>query len=149
MANSKHCLVITYPDGEMDYFVMDPDVISIGRGPKNSIVLDAETVSGRHCEIRRKRGRFEICDMSSTNGTKLNREVLDEETRELCDGDSIQIGLDVRGKFVALKVIEGAKLPGLGSFGEKTKKLSPQDFTERPSINPVAAAVARAAKENK
>lgn len=149
MANSKHCLVITYPDGEMDYFLMDPDVITIGRGLKNSIVLDAETVSVWHCEIRRRRGRFEICDMGSTNGTKLNRQILSEEPRELREGDSLQIGLDVKGKFVALKEIEGAKPQGLDSIGEKTKMLSPPGTSPRPSINPVAAAVARAAKGNK
>ncbi|MDF1739331.1 MAG: FHA domain-containing protein [Verrucomicrobiales bacterium] len=149
MVNSKHCLVITYADGEMDYFLLEPDVIAIGRGPKNSIVLDAETVSVWHCEIRRKRGRFEICDMGSTNGTKLNRQALGEEPMELREGDSLQIGLDVKGKFVALKEIEGAKPPGFDSPGELTKKLSGPGPAARPSINPVAAAVARASKGNK
>ncbi len=149
MVNSKHCLVITYADGEMDYFLLEPDVIAIGRGPKNSIVLDAETVSVWHCEIRRKRGRFEICDMGSTNGTKLNREALGEEPMPLREGDSLQIGLDVKGKFVALREIEGAKPQGFDSPGELTKKLSGPGFVAHPSINPVAAAVARASKGNK
>ena len=149
MANLKHCLVITYADGEMDYFLLEPDVIAIGRGPKNSIVLDAETVSVWHCEIRRKRGRFEICDMGSTNGTKLNRQALGEEPMDLREGDSLQIGLDVKGKFVALKEIEGAKPPLFDSPGGHTKKLSTPGAAARPSINPVAAAVARAAKGNK
>ncbi|MDA7922758.1 FHA domain-containing protein [Verrucomicrobiales bacterium] len=149
MANSKHCLVITYADGEMDYFLLDPDVIAIGRGSKNSIVLDAETVSVWHCEIRRKRGRFEICDMGSTNGTKLNRQPLSEEPMNLREGDSLQIGLDVKGKFVSLTEIEGASPPVPESLGGNTKKLSAPGAAARPSINPVAAAVARAAKGNK
>lgn len=49
-------------------------VIGIGRAPSNQVVVDASTVSSRHCEIRGNGDAYEIRDLGSTNGTFVNGE---------------------------------------------------------------------------
>ena len=58
-------------------YAINADEISIGRAPGNSIVIsDEPSVSGKHCSIERRGGQFWITDHNSTNGTKLNGEVV-------------------------------------------------------------------------
>ena len=49
-------------------------VVGIGRAPSNQVVVEASTVSSRHCEIRRNGDAYEVRDLGSTNGTFLNGE---------------------------------------------------------------------------
>ena len=59
---------------ELEYTVEETEVIRIGRGPENSIVLDDSRVSENHCEITwdPKSGAV-IKDLGSTNGTIILR----------------------------------------------------------------------------
>ncbi len=77
------------PDAGMS-FVIDRELIGIGRHPESDIFLDDITVSRRHAEIRRKGDSFTLVDTGSLNGTYLNRERI--ETSDLDSGDEIQIG---------------------------------------------------------
>ena len=71
-------------------FLLDKDVTTAGRHPESDIFLDDVTVSRRHAEFRRERGRFSVRDVGSLNGTYLNRERIDDT--ELSGGDEVQIG---------------------------------------------------------
>lgn len=146
MVNQQHTLVLTHPDGIVDCFLMEHDIVTIGRGAKNSIVLDADTVSVWHCEIRRNRGKFELIDLGSTNGTRLNHQALEEDPVEIRNGDKLQIGLDVTALFLPITEVKGGRRSSEVAETENTKA---NQVAARPSINPVAAAVARAAKENR
>jgi hypothetical protein len=67
-------------------------VTVIGRQPDCAISLPSSTVSRRHAQIRQEGSRFFLSDLSSTNGTLLNREpVIGEEL--LHDRDEIGIGI--------------------------------------------------------
>lgn len=77
------------PDAGMR-FVINRDVIVIGRHPESDIFLDDITVSRRHAEIRREESGFSLHDTGSLNGTYLNRERI--EIVSLGKGDEIQIG---------------------------------------------------------
>lgn len=77
------------PDAGMR-FVIDRDLIVIGRHPESDIFLDDITVSRRHAEIRREEAAFSLLDTGSLNGTYLNRERI--EISPLSSGDEIQIG---------------------------------------------------------
>lgn len=77
------------PDAGMR-FIINREVIGVGRHPESDIFLDDITVSRRHAEIRRRESSFTLVDTGSLNGTYLNRERI--ETSELNNGDEIQIG---------------------------------------------------------
>jgi adenylate cyclase len=65
---------------------------SIGRSPKNIIVIDSQKVSRRHALINVQNvGEFWLIDLGSSNGTFLNGRRLHQPVR-LCDQDQIIIG---------------------------------------------------------
>ena len=65
---------------------------SLGRSPKNSIVLDSQKVSRRHAIINvQDIGEFWLIDLGSSNGTFLNHRRLNQPVR-LCDQDQVVIG---------------------------------------------------------
>ena len=65
---------------------------SIGRSPKNSLVLDSQKVSRRHAIINVQNvGEFWLIDLGSSNGTFLNKRRVHQPVR-LCELDQIIIG---------------------------------------------------------
>lgn len=57
-----------------------------------SLVIDYDlSVSGRHCEIRERGGRFYISDLQSSNGTYVNDLKISSET-EITSGSIIRMG---------------------------------------------------------
>jgi hypothetical protein len=71
---------------------LQDEMTIIGRQPDCTISLPSSTVSRRHAQIRQEGSRFFLRDLSSTNGTLLNREpVIGEEL--LHDRDEIGIGI--------------------------------------------------------
>jgi hypothetical protein len=71
-------------------FLLDRDLITVGRHPESDIFLDDITVSRRHAEFRRNDGAFWLHDVGSLNGTYVNGERTDE--RQLETGDEVQVG---------------------------------------------------------
>jgi len=71
-------------------FLLDRDVVTVGRHPSSDIFLDDITVSRRHVEFRREADRFWICDVGSLNGTYVNG--VRTERQALSTGDELQIG---------------------------------------------------------
>src|SRR5213594_2584717 len=66
--------------------------LSIGRSPKNSLILDSQKISRRHAIINVQNvGEFWLIDLGSSNGTFLNGRRLHQPVR-LCDQDQIIIG---------------------------------------------------------
>jgi adenylate cyclase len=66
--------------------------LSIGRSPKNSLVLDSPKVSRRHAIINVQNvGEFWLIDLGSSNGTFLNKRRVHQPVR-LCDLDQLIIG---------------------------------------------------------
>jgi pSer/pThr/pTyr-binding forkhead associated (FHA) protein len=80
------------------------DSCSIGRMPGNTIVLESENgCSRRHCQILKISSGFELADLGSTNGTKVNGQAV--KRHKLKDGDEIRIG------ETALRWSEGTGAP--------------------------------------
>jgi hypothetical protein len=63
---------------------------TIGRSPDCEVFLDDVTVSRKHAVLVQQGERFEVEDLSSLNGTFLNRKRI--EKAQLEDGDELQIG---------------------------------------------------------
>jgi pSer/pThr/pTyr-binding forkhead associated (FHA) protein len=48
------------------------DLITIGRGPDNGIVINDPSVSTHHAELQRAGETYRLRDLDSTNGTRVN-----------------------------------------------------------------------------
>ena len=65
-------------------------VITVGRAPDNSIHIDDPSVSGRHAELRAVGKAYQLRDLGSTNGIRVNGSATGEIT--LHSGDRIRFG---------------------------------------------------------
>lgn len=68
--------------------------ITVGRKPGNTVVLTGDPfVSGSHARIFFENDQFQVADLGSTNGTRLNGQKLFPNTPlPLADGDTIAFG---------------------------------------------------------
>lgn len=146
MANAKHCLIVEIPGESARHYLLSASKITIGRTAKNGIVLEVDTVSGSHLEMKRKGGGYEVVDLGSTNGTRVNGKEVQKEPRELRDGDVIKVGLDVQARFIEMIEVKDFEDHADAAPGSITRKLKKPSQKPRQEINPVAAAVARASK---
>lgn len=64
---------------------------SIGRDSDNQIVVNENTVSGRHAAFVFREGRWWVEDVGSTNGTWVNQRQV-HEPHAVDEGDLIQVG---------------------------------------------------------
>ena len=82
-------LTFTYEGEERVVEVVDS--CSIGRAPQNTVALEKETgASRRHLQIMKLSQSFELTDLGSTNGTKVNGRKVTRHRLE--HGDRIEIG---------------------------------------------------------
>jgi DNA-binding NtrC family response regulator len=51
--------------------VLEGDAVTVGKDRSNDLVLDDPFVSARHARLERRRGRWRVRDLASTNGTTL------------------------------------------------------------------------------
>ena len=66
--------------------------ITIGRDGGNQLILDTDGVSRCHAELRQKAdGSWEICDLNSTNGVKVNGRRI-ESSAPVSEGITLSIG---------------------------------------------------------
>lgn len=79
-------------------------VVTLGFSDDNSIVIDDNTVSGRHAKIERQAKKFVLFDLVSENGTYLNGKKM-LRPKELNDFDEIGLG---RTKLIFRKSSERA-----------------------------------------
>ncbi len=71
-------------------YLLNRDVVNIGRDSSNDIALTDPFISGKHCRIRREDEQYTLVDLGSSNGTRVNgREI---QRTVLQDGDIIEIG---------------------------------------------------------
>lgn len=85
-------VTITVPDkNSQPYrFQLDRQLVSLGRGSENDIAIDSGSVSVRHAEMARIGGGYELRDIGSTNGIKLDG--VRQEVISLHSGASVKIG---------------------------------------------------------
>jgi diguanylate cyclase (GGDEF)-like protein len=101
---SEHpCLVIIHGPGIGRMMPIEQASFTIGRGPRNDLVVPLGDVSRQHCRIVRGRHGLGVVDQGSTNGTYVN-DVLAAPGFEvpLRAGDHLNLG------GVIFKVLEGS-----------------------------------------
>lgn len=84
--------------GEPYRFVLEKEVVTIGRSKKNDLVLADQWLSRIHAEIRRENARHYIRDLDSRNGTYVNGMRLSQRV-PLQNGDVVTLG-DQQIRFV-------------------------------------------------
>ena len=72
-------------------FLLDTDVVTVGRHPDSDIFLDDISVSRRHATFSRTANGYVISDLGSLNGSYVNRDRIDSDV-VLSGGDEVQIG---------------------------------------------------------
>jgi Protein of unknown function (DUF3662)/FHA domain len=71
--------------------VLSGSRVVVGRSREADIVLQDPNVSRRHAELRRDDGGWQVVDLGSTNGVKVNGRRVDSQ--QLSAGDQITIGV--------------------------------------------------------
>ena len=101
--------------------------ITIGRAPDNMIQIDDPSVSGRHAQLLLVDERYQLRDLDSTNGTRVNREPVMGVFLRL--GDRVLFG-KVEARYESDATGEAQPLPEAGGIearpGETSEK--PADF---------------------
>jgi pSer/pThr/pTyr-binding forkhead associated (FHA) protein len=72
-------------------FLLDTDVVTVGRHPDSDIFLDDISVSRRHATFTRGDAGYVVADLGSLNGSYVNRDRIDSDV-PLTGGDEVQIG---------------------------------------------------------
>lgn len=85
-------VIITVPDQTPQpyRFQLDRQSVQLGRGSENDIAINCGSVSVRHAVMERIEGGYQIRDLDSTNGTKLDGQRL--AIIPLRDGLSVKLG---------------------------------------------------------
>ena len=77
-------------DGEHHTFPIVRDDLSLGRAPKNDVVLTHFTISRLHAKILKDKNSCKIVDQNSRNKIKVNGQTVSESV--IHDGDEILLG---------------------------------------------------------
>jgi Mg-chelatase subunit ChlD len=107
---------------------------TIGRDPRNDVVINQATISGFHACITFERDCFEIEDYRSTNGSFVNGIRLEADVpRHLKTGDTIKFA-DFDFRFMRLDRIPDDQTVMLSSMS-----LPAESFSQPPPENPLPA----------
>ncbi len=103
-------------------FPISDEEVTLGRDPKNGIVIDDVQVSRQHLRIFRQKGEIFVEDLKSTNGTLLNGKPL-TKAQKVKNGDLLTIGPSNICEVRTAAVIDEAeeKFNVLPKFGKQIK----------------------------
>ena len=87
---AKSRFIIKRKDQEVDDVYLESEGLTIGRLTGNDLVLNHRAVSRTHAGIKEFKGEYWIFNLSESNGTLLNGELVNKTS--LVDGDVLQIG---------------------------------------------------------
>jgi pSer/pThr/pTyr-binding forkhead associated (FHA) protein len=95
--------------------------VVVGRSPGCDVLLDHRSISGRHCELELVKGWWRVCDLGSSNGTKINGRAIN--TNWLLPDDELMLGKE---RFYLVYVApEGQAPPSRGDSLEIIRKPIP------------------------
>ena len=104
-------LIITWPSGEQQTYILKDAIVRVGRSDENDIIPPSEykSISRTHMEIRREGAGYRVVDLDSRNGVLLNGTRI-EESAQLKDNDTIQIGLENLGQLIQIRFQLGVEI---------------------------------------
>jgi hypothetical protein len=80
--------LLDLPDGGS--VALARSVVRLGRALDNDVAIEHESVSRHHAEIRRAGGEYTLVDLGSTNGSRVEGELV--RRRALRSGETIHVG---------------------------------------------------------
>ncbi len=112
----------------------------IGRGAGCEVRLEDGSASTRHAEVARRGDGFQVRDLRSSNGTRVNGERV-TSWRPLVDGDRISVGqavlrFDGRGRYGGRKEPAGGRSVA-GERGDELARMgyvNPDEERRRKSV---------------
>lgn len=101
--------------------------ITIGRAPDNMLQIDDPSVSGRHAQLLLIDERYQLVDLGSTNGTRVNSELVTDTFLRV--GDRIRFG-KVEARYESVATGEAQPLPEASEIEARPAETSekPADF---------------------
>ena len=114
-------------EGSKTTHELTDDRITIGRAPDNMIRIDDASVSGRHAQLVLIDERYQLKDLASTNGTRVNSESVTDVFLRV--GDRIRFG-KVEARYESDATGEAQPLPAAGEIDARPAATSekPLDF---------------------
>jgi pSer/pThr/pTyr-binding forkhead associated (FHA) protein len=113
-------------------FDLKREIVTIGRGLDNDIVVACGSVSGKHSEMRRVEGGYHLIDVGSTNGIKVDG--VRQQKVSLKNGMTVKLG-DVEFGFTLneeeLAVIDTER-EALSEEEENEVEFSEKKVSEKP-----------------
>ena len=80
-------------DGQAVYLPKPGEQMTLGRDPKSTVVFDDNEISRRHAAIAESGGKYYLQDLTSSNGTYLNGQLLEPgKWVEFKPGDAMSLG---------------------------------------------------------
>jgi len=121
-------LIVTLPGGDPASHEFTEEVVTVGRLSDNVIQIDDISVSSHHAEITFSGGHYVVKDLGSTNGTRVNDEVITE--RAIHDGDRVRFG-KIEALYASENPADARPLPEQESVAAAVAESSsrPQDFS--------------------
>ncbi|MES2981627.1 MAG: FHA domain-containing protein [Verrucomicrobiota bacterium] len=118
-------VTITLPDKSPQPYRFDlkREIVTIGRGQDNDIVAGCGSVSGKHSEMHRVKGGYQLIDVGSTNGIKIDG--IRHQTVVLHTGMVVKLG-DVEFGFS----LSEEELDVLALESEPTKPVIKEEDTD-------------------
>jgi general secretion pathway protein E len=119
------------------------DVVSIGRHPANTIPIEDERASRRHCVIEADpEGGFLVRDLGSRNGTRLNGIGIDRSP--VAPGDIIEVGqteflIEETAAMEPRPADNGNEVPGWAEDMERVLRSLPPADDPFPAVRLVSA----------
>jgi pSer/pThr/pTyr-binding forkhead associated (FHA) protein len=138
-------------EGAKSSHELTEEKITIGRAPDNMILIDDPSVSGRHAQLLLIDERYQLKDLGSTNGTRVNSETVTDVFLRV--GDRIRFG-KVEARYESDATGETQPLPDAGEIEARLAETSekPADFANASPFpnrqkekNTVATAILAAA----
>jgi hypothetical protein len=126
-------LVMTQGPQPGQTFVLDQDLLTLGRDPNNVIVINDPQISRQHARITHQGGRMVLEDIGSTNGTFVNGMRL-TNPHTLANGDVIGLGDAVTLTYYGASPAVTEPLAERAQFEEPGYE--PQPYPPPPSYEP-------------
>ncbi len=130
-------LISKSPEFEGQIFELTSEVVTVGRAEDNEIQISHPSISSNHAELRQNGGDYQLVDLGSTNGSRVN----DEKTTEalLRKGDVVMLG-NILFSYESEVEVEAAPLPDAATRVDLTSSSGAGRPTEFKNLAPIKKA---------
>ncbi|MGC9398145.1 MAG: FHA domain-containing protein [Anaerolineae bacterium] len=120
-------LVARWPGGQTREHQLIQNIVHVGRGPTNDVILDYPTVSKRHFRLDLSSQPPQVTDLHSTNGTMLRGQRIPPGVPTAWQpGEILRVG-DLRGNSISLELKRAGPTPALHTYPLGMHRLAQYD----------------------